>query len=67
MDVESPIGASNIDIDYILTNRPDTVTDVTVINQVNIRNDLQNGYGQHQTGRRIGKKTVEPRSNSNSN
>ena len=28
------------EIDYILTNRPDIVTDVTVINQVNIGSDI---------------------------
>ena len=31
-----PNGVRKIDIDYFLTNRPDIVTDVTVINQVNI-------------------------------
>ena len=36
MDVENPNGVAKTEIDYILTNRPDIVTDVTVINQVNI-------------------------------
>ena len=31
-----PNGVAKTEIDYILTNRPDIVTDVTVINQVNI-------------------------------
>ena len=36
---KSPNGLTKTDIDYILTNRPDIVTDVTVINQVNIGSD----------------------------
>ena len=35
---KSPNGVTKTDIDYILTNRPDIVTDVTVVNQVNIGN-----------------------------
>ena len=31
-----PNGVTNTEIDYILTNRPDIVTDITVVNQVNI-------------------------------
>ena len=31
MDVESPNGVRKREIDYILANRPDIVTDVTVI------------------------------------
>ena len=34
-----PNGLTKTEIDYILTNRPDIVTDVTVINQVNIGSD----------------------------
>ena len=34
-----PNGVKKIEIYYILTNRPDTVRDVTVINQVNIGGD----------------------------
>ena len=37
--MESPNGVTKTEIDYILTNRPDIVTDVTVINQVNIGSD----------------------------
>ena len=37
---KSPNGVTKTEIDYILTNRPDIVTDVTVINQVNIGCDL---------------------------
>ena len=36
---KSPNGVTKTDIDYILTNRPDIVTDVTVINQVNFGSD----------------------------
>ena len=36
---KSPNGVSKTEIDYLLTNRPDIVTDVTVINQVNIGSD----------------------------
>ena len=36
---ESPSGVTKTELDYILTNRPDIVTDITVINQVNIRSD----------------------------
>ena len=36
---KSPNGATKTDIDYILTNRPDIVTDVTVINKVNSGSD----------------------------
>ena len=35
----SPNGVTNTEIDYILTNRTDIVTDVTVINQVNTGSD----------------------------
>ena len=34
-----PNGVTKTEIDYILTNRPDIITDVTVINQVNIGSD----------------------------
>ena len=34
-----PNGVTKTEIDYILTNRPDTVTDVTVIIQVSIESD----------------------------
>ena len=37
--MENPNGEKKTEIDYILTNRPDIVTDVTVINQVNIGSD----------------------------
>ena len=33
---KSPNGVTNTAIDYILTNRPDIVTNVTLINQVNV-------------------------------
>ena len=33
---KNPNDVTKTDIDYILTNRPDITTDVTVINQVNI-------------------------------
>ena len=36
MDVEKLNGVTKTEIDYILTNRPDIVTYVTVINKVNI-------------------------------
>ena len=37
---KSPNGVTNADINYILTNRPDIVTYITVvINQLNIRSD----------------------------
>jgi endonuclease/exonuclease/phosphatase family metal-dependent hydrolase len=36
---KSPNGVTKTEIDYILTNRPDIITDVTVINQVNIGSD----------------------------
>ena len=36
MDMENPNGVTKTEIDYILTDRPDIVTDITVINQVNI-------------------------------
>ena len=36
---ESPNGVTKTAIDYILTNRPDIVIDVTVISQVNIGSD----------------------------
>ena len=36
---KSPNGVTKTEIDNILTNRPDIVTDVTVINQVNIGSD----------------------------
>ena len=36
---KSPSGVTKTEIYYILTNRPDVVTDVTVINQVNISTD----------------------------
>ena len=36
---KSPNGVTKTEIDYILTNRPGVVTDVTVINQVNIATD----------------------------
>ena len=35
----SPNGVTKADIDYILTNRPDIVTNITVINQVNNGSD----------------------------
>ena len=36
---KSPNCVMKTDIEYILTNRPDIITDVTVINQVNIGSD----------------------------
>ena len=39
VEIENPNGVAKAEIDYILTNRPDIVTDVTVINQVDIGND----------------------------
>ena len=36
---KSPNGVTQTEIDYILTNKPDIVTDVTVINQVNVASD----------------------------
>ena len=36
---KSPKGVTKAEIDYFLTNRPDVVTDVTVINKVNIGNN----------------------------
>ena len=40
MDVENPKRCNeDRNIDYILTNRPDIVTDVTVINQANSESD----------------------------
>ena len=36
---QSPNGVTKTETDYIITNRPDIVTDVTVFNQVNIGND----------------------------
>ena len=36
---KSPNGVMKAETDYILTNRPDIVTEVTVINQVNIGSD----------------------------
>ena len=36
---KSPNGVAKTEIDYILTKRPDIVTEVTVINQVNIGSD----------------------------
>ena len=36
---KSPNGVTKTEIDYILTNKPDIDTDVTVINQVNIGSD----------------------------
>ena len=42
-------------LDYILTNRPDIVTDVTIINQVNTGSDHRMDIKQHQIGRRGGK------------
>lgn len=35
----SPDGTTKNEIDYILTNKPDTITDVTVLNRVNIGSD----------------------------
>ena len=35
----SPNGVAKTTTDYLLANRPDIVTDVTVINQVNIGSD----------------------------
>ena len=37
--MEKSNGVTKTELDYILTNRPDIVTDVTVINQVNIGSD----------------------------
>ena len=37
--LKSPDGVTKTEIDYIPTNRPDIVTYVTVINQVNIGSD----------------------------
>ena len=37
--MEKPKGVTKTEIDYILTNRPDIVTYVTDINQVNICSD----------------------------
>ena len=39
MDMEIQNGVTKAEIDYILTNRPDIFTDVTIINQVNIGSD----------------------------
>ena len=39
MNVEKPKGVMKTEIDYILTNRPDIVTCITFINQVNIVSD----------------------------
>lgn len=36
---KSPNGTTKNEIDYILTNKPDIITDVTVINRVNIGSD----------------------------
>ena len=36
---KSPYGTTKTEIDYILNNRPDVVTDVTIINQVIIGSD----------------------------
>ena len=40
MDVESPNGVTKIEIDYILTSRPDIVTYVIVIKKVNMGSGL---------------------------
>ena len=36
---KSPNSVTEIEINYILTNRPDIVTDITVINEVNFESD----------------------------
>ena len=46
---KSPNGVTKTKTDYILTNRPDIVADIAVINHVNIE-----GY-EHRTGSRGGK------------
>ena len=56
---KSTSGVTKAEIDYILTNKPDIVTEVTVINQVNIGSDPQNGYEQRQTGGRGGKEITD--------
>ena len=39
----SPDGHTNNEIDYIMTDRPSMVTDVTVMNRINIGNGLVMG------------------------
>ena len=38
---KSPNGVTKTEIDYMLTNRPNIVTEVTVINRVNIGSDYR--------------------------
>ena len=51
----SPDGNTKNEIDYIMTDKPSMVTDVTVLNRVNIGSDprMVNGlhYAKHQSGK----------------
>ena len=66
-DVGNPIGASNIEIDYIVTNWPDILTDITVINQVNMGSDHIMVMGNIKLDVESERNKGEQRLNSNSN
>ena len=58
MDMESPNGVKNTELDYILINRPFIVTYITVTNQVNIGSDNSMVMSNINSGRRNGKEKL---------
>ena len=57
---KSPNGVTKTEIDYILINRPDIVTDVTVINQFNIGSDHRVVMGNIKLDVEVERKTLRP-------
>ena len=55
----SPYGVAKAEIDYILTNRQNIVTDVTIINQVNIGSDHRMVISNIKFNVEVEKKTVD--------
>ena len=55
---KSPTNVTKTEIDYILTNRPVIVTDVTLINQVNIGSDHRMGMSSIKLNAEVERKTL---------
>ena len=56
---KTPNGVTKPEIDYILTNRPDIVTDVTLINQVNIGSDHRLVMSNNKLDVEVERKTID--------
>ena len=59
MDEGKPNCVTTTEIDYILTNRPDIVTDVQIINQVNIGSDHRLVMSNNKLDVELERKTID--------